>query len=37
VPIAGEMIRRIAPVLGMRPGEVPGAPAPLLYTLAGNE
>ena len=35
-PVTGAAIRRIAPILGMRPsgGVTPEAP---LYTLAGNE
>ena len=35
-PVLAHAIRRIAPVLGMRPAEAPRAEAPLLYTLAGN-
>lgn len=35
-PVLAHAIRRIAPVLGMRPAQPPRAEAPLLYTLAGN-
>jgi cell division protein FtsI (penicillin-binding protein 3) len=35
-PVLAHAIRRIAPVMGMRPDVAPEAP-PLLYTLAGNE
>lgn len=36
-PVAAKAIRRIAPVLGLRP-DLPGlTDAPVLYTLAGNE
>ena len=37
VPVAGEAIRRIAPVMGLRPHEPRGRDLPLLYTLAGND
>jgi cell division protein FtsI (penicillin-binding protein 3) len=37
VPVAGEAIRRVAPVLGLRPHQRPGPDEPLLYTLAGND
>ena len=37
VPIAGDMIRRVAPVLGIRPEPGPDGADPLLYTLAGND
>ncbi len=36
-PVLGHAIRRLAPILGMRPQAGPGDGAPLLYTLAGNE
>ncbi len=36
-PVAGDAIRRLAPVLGMRPLDPPKLPAPLLYTMAGND
>ena len=36
-PILGKAVRRIAPVLGMRPEPGPDDGAPALYTLAGNE
>jgi cell division protein FtsI (penicillin-binding protein 3) len=36
-PVLGHAIRRLAPILGMRPQAAPGDGAPLLYTLAGNE
>jgi cell division protein FtsI (penicillin-binding protein 3) len=36
-PVLAHAIRRIAPVIGMRPEPAPEASAPLLYTLAGNE
>lgn len=35
-PVLGHAIRRIAPVLGMRPEAPVRAETPLLYTLAGN-
>jgi cell division protein FtsI (penicillin-binding protein 3) len=37
VPVAAEALRRIAPVLGMRPDSGGPEQAPVLYTLAGNE
>jgi cell division protein FtsI (penicillin-binding protein 3) len=37
VPVAGDAIRRIAPVLGLRPHEPRDRDLPLLYTLAGND
>jgi cell division protein FtsI (penicillin-binding protein 3) len=37
VPVAGDLIRRVAPMLGLRPHERPDGTAPLLYTLAGND
>lgn len=36
-PVLEHAVRRLTPILGMRPIETPKAPAPLLYTLAGNE
>ena len=36
-PVVGKAIRRLAPVLGMRPELAPDESAPVLYTLAGNE
>jgi cell division protein FtsI (penicillin-binding protein 3) len=36
-PVLGHAVRRIAPVMGMRPDRAPDQAAPLLYTLAGNE
>lgn len=36
-PVLAHAIRRIAPVLGLRPDVPPEAQAPLLYTLAGNQ
>jgi cell division protein FtsI (penicillin-binding protein 3) len=36
-PVLAHAIRRIAPVMGMRPEVEPAEPSPLLYTLAGNE
>ncbi|HVH01603.1 MAG TPA: penicillin-binding protein 2 [Amaricoccus sp.] len=36
-PVVGKAVRRLAPVLGMRPELTPDASAPVLYTLAGNE
>jgi cell division protein FtsI (penicillin-binding protein 3) len=36
-PVAAKAIRRLAPVIGMRPLAAPEPEAPLLYTLAGNE
>ncbi len=36
-PVVGHAIRRIAPVLGMRPEQQDVAEAPALYTLTGNE
>jgi cell division protein FtsI (penicillin-binding protein 3) len=36
-PVAARAIRRITPVLGMRPLPPPASDEPLLYTLAGNE
>jgi cell division protein FtsI (penicillin-binding protein 3) len=36
-PVAGEAIRRLAPVLGLRPDEKRRREQPLLYTLAGND
>lgn len=36
-PVLAHAIRRIAPVLGMRPEMPQQAQAPLLYTLAGNQ
>jgi cell division protein FtsI (penicillin-binding protein 3) len=36
-PLLGHVIRRLAPVMGMRPEGAPDDGAPLLYTLAGNE
>ena len=36
-PVVGKAIRRLAPVLGMRPELAPEESAPVLYTLAGNE
>jgi cell division protein FtsI (penicillin-binding protein 3) len=37
VPVAGEAIRRLTPVLGMRPNGRREREQPLLYTLAGND
>lgn len=37
VPVAAKAIRRLAPVLDMRPAGPTGEETPLLYTLAGNE
>lgn len=37
VPVAGDAIRRLAPLLGMRPIEKRKLPEPLLYTMAGND
>jgi cell division protein FtsI (penicillin-binding protein 3) len=37
VPVAARAIRRLAPVLGMRPEAGPQDGAPLLYTLAAND
>ena len=36
-PVAAKAIRRIAPIMGLRPGADPEHLAPVLYTLAGNE
>ncbi len=36
-PVAAKVIRRIAPIMGLRPEADPEHPAPVLYTLAGNE
>ncbi len=36
-PVAATVIRRIAPIMGLRPEADPEHPAPVLYTLAGNE
>ena len=36
-PVVGKAIRRLTPVLGMRPELAPDESAPVLYTLAGNE
>jgi cell division protein FtsI (penicillin-binding protein 3) len=36
-PLAATAIRRLTPILGLRPLPSPGASEPLLYTLAGNE
>jgi len=36
-PVIAHAIRRIAPVMGLRPDAVPEDGAPILYTLAGNE
>ena len=36
-PVVGKAVRRLAPVLGMRPELPPEESAPVLYTLAGNE
>jgi cell division protein FtsI (penicillin-binding protein 3) len=36
-PVLAHAIRRIAPVLGLRPELPPDAGGPVLYTLAGNE
>jgi cell division protein FtsI (penicillin-binding protein 3) len=36
-PLAARVIRRIAPVMGMRPEGTTGEEPPVLYTLAGNE
>jgi cell division protein FtsI (penicillin-binding protein 3) len=37
VPIAAKVIRRIAPILGLRPRPAPEEAAGPLYTLAGND
>ena len=36
-PVLAHAIRRLAPVMGLRPEGAPDDGAPLLYTLAGNE
>ena len=36
-PVLGHAVRRLTPILGMRPEGAPDDGAPLLYTLAGNE
>ena len=36
-PVVAHAIRRLAPILGMRPEPSPKDGAPLLYTLAGND
>ena len=36
-PVLAHAIRRLAPIMGMRPEDAPDDGAPLLYTLAGNE
>jgi cell division protein FtsI (penicillin-binding protein 3) len=36
-PVAARVIRRIAPIMGLRPEIDPERPPPVLYTLAGNE
>ena len=37
VPVAARVVRRVAPVLGLRPEPVPAPEPRALYTLAGNE
>jgi cell division protein FtsI (penicillin-binding protein 3) len=36
-PVLGHAVRRLAPIMGMRPLGSPDDGAPLLYTIAGNE
>ena len=36
-PVVGHAVRRLAPIMGLRPDRKPEEGAPLLYTLAGNE
>ena len=36
-PVLAHAIRRLAPIMGMRPEDAPEDGAPQLYTLAGNE
>ena len=36
-PVLAHAVRRLAPIIGMRPENAPQDGAPALYTLAGNE